>query len=68
MGTQSWTCGNCVYFEAGGRCDGFCHRYPPTLYHCADDSTNAFFPPVYDDDYCGEWLLNRTLKPSGEET
>lgn len=42
-------CGDCAFFDIETNGLGRCHRYPPT--------SDAYWPRVMDDDWCGEMKL-----------
>ena len=53
-------CATCKFFHAYEKrsmgYDGNCRRYPPKVTH--DDRMECFdgiFPPVLDEEWCGEW-------------
>lgn len=51
-------CSTCAHYiaEASENADkqGFCRRYPPSVFLVADGSTRSSFAPVRAEFYCGE--------------
>ena len=43
-------CGNCIFYN-----EGYCRRYPPTVYSEAEDCTSNSHPRMYEHEWCGEF-------------
>ena len=61
-GIEQRKCAKCKHFVVHGNQVllnqpkvGDCRRYPPTAFLPNPGQTASFFPPVQDQNFCGEW-------------